>query len=249
MELDFSHLPREKQELVIETKSLTPQDWRKVRSICWLTAFLYFDKIAQIPIAICNGLLGVPLYEIIDALMRIDSKKYPHFSSIIKRLDQEAHKISNGGAEYIHSKDWLNIYWTLDEYLFIQHVVEKKFDLLYSELKDILKETVQQRNPEINAFYGEDSINEIIQESCYLNNRLLNIPGKNSEKNIQTFWNIGEAYIARINGRFSELKKSVTKNNYRLTKKENFDSFESWLQNVVWYGNKRGNYLNDFESF
>ena len=77
---------REKQELVIETKSLTPQDWRKVRSICWLTAFLYFDKIAQIPIAICNGLLGVPLYEIINALMRIDSKKYPHFSSIIKDL-------------------------------------------------------------------------------------------------------------------------------------------------------------------
>ena len=240
---------REKQELVIETKSLTPQDWRKVRSICWLTAFLYFDKIAQIPVAICNGLLGVPLYEIINALMKIDSKKYPHFSSIIKRLDQEALKISNGGAEYIHSKEWLNIYWPLDEYLFIKHVVEKNFDLFYSELKDILNETVQQTNSEINSFYGEDSINEIIQESCYLNNWLLNIPGKNPEKEIQISWNIGEAYISRINGRFSELTKSVTKNNYRLTKKENFDSFDSWLQNVVWYGNKRGDYLNDFESF
>ena len=239
---------REKQELVIETKSLTPQDWRRVRSICWLTAFLYFNKIAQVPIAICNGLLGVPLYKIIDILMNVNSKKYPHFSSIIKRLDQEALKISNGGAEYIHSKEWLNIYWPLDEYLFIQHVVDEKFELFYSELKKILTETVKESNPEINSFYGEDSIYEIIQESCYLNNWLLNIPGEISKNEIQTSWNIGEAYISRINGRFNELSKNVTKNKYRLIKKGNFDSFDSWLQNVVWYGNKRGDYLNNFES-
>ena len=42
---------REKQELVIETNSLNSADWRKVRTICWLTAFLYFDKIAQIPVS------------------------------------------------------------------------------------------------------------------------------------------------------------------------------------------------------
>ena len=53
--------------------------------------------------------------------------------------------------------------------------------------------------------------------------------------------------IARINGRFNELKKSFPKNKYNLIKKENFNSFDSWLQNVVWYGNKRGDYLNDFE--
>ena len=67
---------REKQELVIQTKSLSSSDWRKVRSICWLTAFLYFNKIAQIPIAICNGFLGVPLFEIINALMELNPEKY-----------------------------------------------------------------------------------------------------------------------------------------------------------------------------
>ena len=28
----------------------------------------------------------------------------------------------------IYAKDWLNIYWPLDEYLFIEHVVSKKFE-------------------------------------------------------------------------------------------------------------------------
>ena len=143
---------REKQELVIETKSLSSHDWRKVRSTCWLTAFLYFDKTAQIPIAICNGLLGVPLYEIINSLMNSNVKKYPHFSSIIKKLDKEALKISKGGPEYIHSKEWLDIYWPLDEYLFIEHVVENKFNLVYSELQIILAETVRKSNSEINSF-------------------------------------------------------------------------------------------------
>ena len=93
--------------------------------------------------------------------MNVNSKKYPHLASIIKRLDQEALKISKGGAEYIHSKEWLNIYWPLDEYLFIQHVVEDKFELFYSELTNILTETVKESNPEINSFYGENSISEI----------------------------------------------------------------------------------------
>ncbi len=238
---------REKQELVIETNSLNSADWRKVRTICWLTAFLYFDKIAQIPVSICNGLLGVPLFEIIDALMNIDHEEFPHIYSIIKRLDEEALKIKEGGAEYIHSKEWLNIYWPLDEYLFIQHVEEKNFDVFYFELQKILTNTVKKNNSEITSFYGEKALNEIIQESCDLNNWLLNIPEKNAKEEMYTSWNIGEAYIARINGRFNELKKSSPKNKYNLIKKENFDSFNSWLQNVVWYGNKRGDYLNDFE--
>ena len=141
----------------------------------------------------------------------------------------------------------MDIYWPLDEYLFIEHVVENKFNLVYSELQIILAETVRKSNPEINSFYGNDVINEIIQESCSLNNWLLNIPGESFNNEFSTCWNIGEAYLSRINGRFNELSKS--KYNYKLKRRKNFDSLNSWLQNVVWYGNKRGDYLNDFEEF
>ena len=238
---------REKQELVIETESLSSKDWRQVRSICWLTAFLYFDKIAQIPIAICNGLLGIPLEKIINSFMKVDNNKYPHFSSIIKKLDHEAFNISKGGAEYIYSKDWLNIYWPVDEYLFIEHAKNKNFEILYKEISEILTDTVKNCNSEITEFYGEESIIEIINEACVLNNWLLNVPEKYEDSKIQTFWNIGEAFLSRINGRFQSLERSKNKFNYSLKRKSNFNSFDEWLQNVVWYGNKKGDYLNDFE--
>ena len=238
---------REKQELVVETSTLSSSDWRKVRSICWLTAFLYFNKIAQIPIAVCNGLLGVPLVEIIDSIIHVKRNKYPHLFSIIKQLDEEANKISQGGPEYIHSEEWLDIYWPVDEYLFIQHVVESKFQILYEELNQILLEIVKSKNPEIYSFYGEQSIVEIINESSILNNWLLNIPNTKFNQSIKTKWNIGESFLSRINGRFVQLSKDQTPIKYLLKQKKKYRNFDSWLEKVVWYGNKRGDYLNDFE--
>ena len=120
---------RERQELVIQTSTLSASDWRKVRSISWLTAFLYFDKVAQIPISIITSIFSVPISQVLDSFISVSSK-YPLLHSLIKFLDSEALSISNGGPEYIHSKSFLDIYWPIDEYLFIDLVVNSKLDIL-----------------------------------------------------------------------------------------------------------------------
>lgn len=238
---------REKQELVIETSTLTASNWRKVRSICWLTSFLYFNKIAQVPIAICNGSLGLPLFEIIDSIMRVKQSKHPHLHSIVKSLDEEALKISKGGAEYIHSEEYLNIYWPIDEYIFIEHVVRNNFNLLYQELEDVLINVLKEKHEEINDFYGEVAIKEIINEACLFNQWLINSPKNDSGDLISSNWNIGEAYLSRINGQFEGLERKEDGYKYTISRNKNYDSFNEWLKNVVWYGNKRGNYLNNFK--
>ena len=35
----------EYQELVVATKSMPKEMWRKTRAFCWMAAFLHFDKI------------------------------------------------------------------------------------------------------------------------------------------------------------------------------------------------------------
>ena len=137
--------------------------------------------------------------------------------------------------------------WPVDEYLFIEHAKNNNFETLYKEILGILTDTIKTFNSEINDFYGEESIIEIIKEACLLNNWLLNVPERFENSNMETFWNIGEAFVSRINGRFQSLERSKNKYNYTLVRKSDFNSFDEWLQNVVWYGNKKGDYLNDFE--
>ena len=96
-------------------------------------------------------------------------------------------------------------------------------------------------------FYGIEALKEILNEACLLNNWLLNIPENSHSSTFNTHWNIGEAYNARINGRFQEINRSELPHQYILERKGNFHSFDSWLQNVVWYGNKKGDYLNNFK--
>jgi len=42
------------QDLVIATDSLPPDDWRRARVFSWMTAFLHFDKLFQLPALIAH---------------------------------------------------------------------------------------------------------------------------------------------------------------------------------------------------
>jgi tRNA A37 methylthiotransferase MiaB len=236
---------KEKQELVIETFSLSARDWRKVRSICWLAAFLYFDKIAQIPITILNSVLGISFAQIIDKLVGLNDS-YPFLSSIAIWLNAEAQKISDGGPEYIHSKEWLDIYWPADEYLFIDIVINNKVNTFYEELARFMIDLVSAESVEITTHYGKDVVSEIICESCNLNKFLLNIPGNNHPKSIKLDWNIADCYNARINGNFADISRVSNTINIKPTLNPSL-YIQDWLQEVVWYGNKQGAYLRDFE--
>ena len=51
---------------------------------------------------------------------------------------KEAQNIQEGGPEYVYSKDWLQIYWPADEYVFIKLTAEDKFSEFYAEAESIM---------------------------------------------------------------------------------------------------------------
>ena len=231
----------EKQEMVIGAHSLPVQDWISVRKYSWLVAFLYFNKLAQIPIAILNGTLGIDLKDIFCAIQSAGDE-FPTLKFILELLDSEAESMTEGGSEFKHSKEWLNIYWPVDEYLFIHLVANSQLKSFYEELSIILESLILTSYGDLAVYYGHSSIASIIKESCDLNYRLLNVPGQDLSKKITLTWNIMDCYTSRISGTFDKLEStSIT---YSVTQSRSFSSFDEWLQNVVWYGNKRGDYLN-----
>jgi hypothetical protein len=49
-----------------------------------------------------------------------------------------AERIQRGGNEYVHSAEWLDQFWTVDEYLLIKLCVEDRLADLYAEARDAL---------------------------------------------------------------------------------------------------------------
>ena len=74
----------EKQQLVVATNSMPKKDWQKTRAFSWMTAFLHFNKILQIPIIIYHHLTGQDYKSIINFFVNEQSKEFNLISKIRK---------------------------------------------------------------------------------------------------------------------------------------------------------------------
>jgi tRNA A37 methylthiotransferase MiaB len=93
----------EVQSLVIATASMPRADWRRARSFAWMTAFLYFDKLCQLPIVVARELSGLSYRTIIQAVHDASIDRFPLVAGIRDFFMSEAASIQQGGAEYVYS--------------------------------------------------------------------------------------------------------------------------------------------------
>jgi len=86
----------EMQQLVIATASMPREDWARTRSLCWMTAFLHFDKVLQIPLILVHETSSISYRDLIEAFMNADEKRFPVITQIrnffvdIRRAEQLA---------------------------------------------------------------------------------------------------------------------------------------------------------------
>jgi hypothetical protein len=110
----------ENQQLVVATSSMPRSEWVRTRTFCWMTAFLHFDKVLQIPLIVVREASKVSYRQLLEAFIDNRSSKYPILSGIKAFFEEEACKIQSGGPEYCHSSEWLDIFWPADEYALIK---------------------------------------------------------------------------------------------------------------------------------
>ena len=109
----------ERQQLVVGTETMPREDWAKARNFGYMISFLHFDKVLQVPNILLNTQYGVSYKEITDAFIE-NPRKTPIIEEISNLFSDQARSLQKGGAEYIHSKQWLNIWWPADEYALIK---------------------------------------------------------------------------------------------------------------------------------
>jgi radical SAM superfamily enzyme YgiQ (UPF0313 family) len=224
----------EVQDLVIATASTPLAEWRRTRIFCWMTALLHFDKLFQIPLILAHGISGIPYREMIEAFMAADPKRYPMIAEINAFFESEAHAIQKGGSEYVFSKEYLNIFWPADEFIFVKLTADGKFDAFYAEAGKLLAETVAERHSGLPM--------DVIEEAIKLNHALVHQPFAKTNVKVKLRYDLLDYWNKVRGGEQALLREAPMIVEIDRTSKP-YDDFQKWCREIVWWGNKKGAYL------
>ncbi len=224
----------EVQELIIATASTPLADWRRTRNFCWMTALLHFDKLFQIPLILAHGISGITYRDMIEAFIAADPKRYPLIAEINAFFESESQSIQKGGAEYVFSKEYLNIFWPADEYIFVKLTHEGRFDAFYAEAGKLLAETVSARHAGLPM--------DVIEEAIKLNHALVHQPFAKTNLKVKLRYDILD-YWNKVRGGEQAIlqEREMVVEVDRMSKP--YDDFQTWCREIVWWGNKKGAYL------
>jgi radical SAM superfamily enzyme YgiQ (UPF0313 family) len=224
----------EMQDMVVETYSMNAEDWRRSRAISWMIAFLYFDKLVQIPIVLLHQLTGISHREVFERFMQVDRADFPVIGEIRDFFLAEAQSIQDGGVEYVYSEDWLGVYWPADEYAYIRLTSKKQFGNFYAEVNRLFSNML--------GSVKNDESADAIREAIEINRELVSQPNVETDITVRLNYNIIDFWRGICMGEPIPL----TKGNYVhdvMRSKRYYADFQRWCEEVVWWGNKKGAYL------
>ena len=226
----------ESQHMVISTKDMPTKEWVRVRKYATATEFYYFNKMLQIPILLLSRELKKTFNSFFDFFDEIkDSSKFPAISMVNSIFEKHANDITKGEAEFIFSKEFLEIYWPPGEFAMLTLYQKKLIKKFYDEAKFLLK-----------SFVKADYLDNFIEDSINLNYELLKKPFTKQNKEIKLSYDIPAYYEAALLGKEFKIKKEKT--SYVVESfMEKPQDFSEWAQKVIWYGHRRAAYFYDYK--
>ncbi|MEO5358384.1 MAG: radical SAM protein [Nitrospirae bacterium YQR-1] len=224
----------EVQQLVVATNTMPGADYIKAKIFIWMVRFLFFDKLLQIPLVIVNKLYGLRYNDIIESFIA-QCSGFRLLCGVYGSFVKKAHEIQGGGAyEFIGSKEWLNIWWAVEELAIIELCTENKLDDFYGECKEVLFRILYEK--------GAGHFEVPIEEAIILNRHLIKLPFKTENIDITLSHNIYDFYRAVVTGQHVPFEKKLS--TYRIDRTTNtWASWQQWCKEVIWYGSKRGAYI------
>jgi hypothetical protein len=155
-------------------------------------------------------------------------------SRILSLFRAHAKAVQAGRSEHIPSRDWLNIWWPVNEHVFIQLFREDRALAFYQEAESALAGFLEERGARLPPGLLADAIR--------FNQAVLKRPFLRSDLELTLDYNVPEVYLRALNGDHAALQRgSFT---YRIDRtSEKWSSWDAWCREVVWYGTKRGAYF------
>lgn len=224
----------ETQELVIATNSMPQDDWAKTRAFSWMTAFLHFDKVFQIPLVLLHEVNSINYRDLIEIFSEKNFSDGTILYTIQTFFKTKAENIQKGEEEFCQSKEWLNIWWPADELMTIQLCAENKLNIFYDEVKKAIIDFFNNKNFPFD--------HQLLDEAIEINKNLMKLPFQKENQTIKLSYNIWEFYRGILTGSPIPLQKNT--HTYIIDKSsKTWGSWEDWCREVIWWGNKKGAYM------
>ena len=224
----------ESQQLVIATKTLPFQDWKKTRIYASISEFLYFNKIVQIPLLALNNLENIKFIDLFEHFSKC-TKDLKIIKSINQNFDRHAVQISKGKSEFLYKEGFLDIYWPPGEFEYIKLVSDKKLDQFYNEFQELFL-----------TFCKSGKSKKIFLESVKLNRKMMRMPWSCEDEIIELNYNVIDSYNKILN--LNAPNFTTEKNKIKIIRTDmRFNDIQQWMREVIWYGHRSGKYLCNVE--
>ncbi len=231
--LDMKESIIETQRLVTATRSMPEEDWKRARVFSWMASLLHFDKLLQIPFIVLHEVCGIAYKDLIEIFMKRQGGQTV-LADILSVFEEKAAGIQAGGSEYSKSEKWLNITWYPDELMLITMSAEGRIEKFYNEAEERLLSFTKDYAGMIEP--------EIISNAVRLNRSVLKQPFFTEDITVKCSYNIWEIYQAALRGAHAAPVRGGFTNSIDRTT-QHWTSREEWCREVIWYGNKRGDYI------
>ncbi|HET9852467.1 MAG TPA: hypothetical protein VFP56_08175, partial [Candidatus Limnocylindrales bacterium] len=166
---------------------------------------------------------GLPFSRVIDALMLADPERHRTLGEMRGFCEDFSLRMQQGGDEYVHATQWLDQYWTVDEYLLIKLCLEARLDDLYAEAFEVLAALLPAGTEAIDPRLA-------LADALRLNRARLRLPGVDGSVLVRSEHDIDAFYEDVLAGREPELHRR------RLTYEVEHGrsaAVESWLRDLV----------------
>jgi radical SAM superfamily enzyme YgiQ (UPF0313 family) len=208
-ELHSSHLqdkePRETYQTVVGTATMPPEDWIKTKLFCEFTCLLYyFARLLQIPFILLHECGSINYRELIELYMKENTdQRFPVIHEVQKIFSGNAREIQNGGEESIQGeKQYMNLWWTPYEFVYLKLLYENKLDDFYKESKILLQNWMKQKKIKFSQTLLDDGLN--------LSRALAGGPFPEEDRIIRLSYNIWEFFIGVLNGEKISLENKTS---------------------------------------
>lgn len=213
----------ETQELVVAAASFTEAGWRDMRTFAWLTSTYHMHRLLQLATVVTWKLSRLPFWRVIDALMLADAERCPTLAEMRMFCEEFADRIQRGGDEYIHSADWLDQFWTVDEYLLIKLCLEDRLGDLYAEARIALTPLLPPANEDLDPQLA-------LENAIRLNEARLRHPLADGRALVHCDYDIDAFCEAVLHGEEPDLHRRPI--SYEIQHRRAAD-LDTWLRQVV----------------